>query len=142
MIVSILAHDAMLRTNLRAFDAKAKDVIAKKNDELQTKSNPDLKELCSEKGLAVGGGKDERIARLVEDFAKAGGEVDAAVTEMIRDQRKQMLLRMDKALLASLCERAGGDPCVKKVMIERVLSHEEEVGPAEQPPAKRARKTK
>lgn len=142
MIVSILAHDATLRKNLRAFDAKANDVIAKKQEELQTKSNPALKELCSDKGLAVGGGKEERTARLIEQFAAAGGEVDAAVTEMIREQRKQELVRMDKALLASLCEQAGGDPCVKKVMIERVLSHEEEVGTTELPPTKRARKTK
>ena len=35
--------------------------------ELESKSNTELKELCSEKGLAVGGGKDERVARLIED---------------------------------------------------------------------------
>jgi len=142
MVTTLLDHDAKLRKDLQAFNSKVGEIVAKKTEEFEDLTNPELKELCSEKGLALGGGKDERIARLVEQFAEAGGEIDAAVASLICENRKQDLLKMDKPNLLSLCAATGADPCVKRVMIERILSYEDEVGPVDEPAAKRARKAK
>lgn len=142
MIKALLVHEAKCRENLKAFEAKIGEVVAQKKEELNTKTNAALKDLCGAKGLAVGGGKDDRIDRLLEE-AEKDRELDKVVSINIRNKRKEELMSMDKASVLKLCEKTGVDPSVKGVMVERILSHESEgagviaMTNAEEPRAKR-----
>jgi len=147
MIKTLLTHEAKCRENLKAFEAKIAEAVDQKKAELDTKTNAALKEMCGSKGLAVGGGKDDRIERLVEEAAK-DGDLDKVVSMNLRNKRRQELMSMDKSAVVTLCEKAGVDPAVKDVMVERVLALESEGGPAlaitnaEEPATKKARVSK
>jgi len=147
MIKTLLTHEAKCRENLKAFEAKIGEAVAQQKAELDTKTNAALKQVCESKGLAVGGGKDDRIERLVEE-AQKDGDLDKIVSMNLRNKRKQELMSMDKSAVVGLCQKTGVDPFVKDVMVERVLSLESEGGPvlalanAEEPAAKKARPSK
>jgi len=146
MVKSLLAHEAKCRADFKAFDVKVGEIAAQKKEELATKANAALKELCAAKGLALGGGKEEKIERLVEEIVKEG-ELDQVVSKNIRNKRKDELMSMDKPSVVKLCEQAGVDPVVKDIIVERIMSHESESGEAivmadAEPPAKKARVSK
>merc|ERR1712106_172603 len=132
MLKTLLAHEAKCRENLKAFEGK---------------TNAALKEMCESKGLAVGGGKDDRTERLAE-AAQKDGDLDKIVSMNIRIKRRRELMSMEKSAVVTLCERTGVDPAVKDVMVERILSFESEGGPAlamtnaVEPAAKKPRLTK
>merc|ERR1712046_245465 len=102
--------------------------------------------MCSRKGLPVGGDKDDKIERIVDELQKER-ELDPVVSQNLRNKRKAELMAMDKPAIVKLCEQAGVDAVVKEVMVERILTHESEagatiaMGDAERP-AKRARGSK
>lgn len=146
MVKALLAHEAKVREDLKAFEAKVSEVVEQKKAELDTKSNAALKDMCSAKGLAVGGSKDDRIERLVEE-AQADGDIDKVVCMHLRNKRKQELLAMDKKDVVALCDKAGVDATLKDVMVERILAHEAEgsdaiVLPNAEPANKKARTAK
>jgi len=146
MIKTLLAHEAKCRENLKAFEGRIGEAVAQKKEELDTKTNAALKEMCIAKGLAVGGGKDDRIERIVEELQKEG-ELDKVVSMTIRNKRKQELMAMEKTAVVTLCEKTGVDPAVKDVMVERIMSHESEGGAViamtnAEPTAKKARLSK
>jgi len=147
MIKTLLAHEAKCRQNLKAFQAKIGEAVAQRKEELDTRKNAALKEMCAAKSLAVGGGKDDLIDRLVEE-AQKDGDLDKVVSLNIRNKRKQELMSMDKAAVVMLCEKTGVDPAVKDVMVERILAHESEGGAViamtniEAPAGKKARTSK
>lgn len=85
--------------------------------------------MCAAKGLPVGGGKDDRIARIVDE-ARSNGELDATVSLNIRSKRKDELMLLNKDSLVTMCEQAGVDPFVKEIIVERIISHESEGGAA------------
>merc|ERR1712046_194249 len=116
MIAAILEYEAKVRQELQAFDAKAGEVVAKKKEELEILSASQLKDLCAEKSLAVGGDKSEKIARLLE-HCRTDGEIDASVSATLFKQRKSELLSMEKSVLLALCDKVGLDPYVKEVLI-------------------------
>merc|ERR1719498_1873762 len=101
--------------------------------------------MCVAKGLPVGGDKEERIERIVEE-QKKDGELDKVVSLNIRSARKDQLMTMDKPTLLKLCEKTGVNPVVKDIMVERLMMHESEADDSaiamgdEEPAAKRARK--
>merc|ERR1712048_495949 len=136
MVEALLAHEADVQLQLRAYEAKRSEVAAKEKHEMQNKTANELKEMCTEKGIAAGVGKDDRINRLVEATLQNGG-FDTITAKALRNERKQSLDSMDKAALVKLCEDLGIDTLVKEVMVERILSHEAEIG---EPVAKKARK--
>jgi len=140
MIAAVLAHEAKQREDLQAFESIVGEVLVGKKEELEGKSNDELKEFCTNKGLAASGAKEVKIARLLEQ-AKEDKETDVAVSRLIRNQRMTELSAMDKAALVSLCGQMGADLCVREVMVERVLDHEAEYGVAE-PAKKKARRSK
>merc|ERR1712185_752239 len=70
MINTLLSYEAKCREDLKAFDAKVEEVAAQREEELDKKTNAALKELCASKGLPVGGDKEERIERIVEEQKK------------------------------------------------------------------------
>merc|ERR1711896_97663 len=105
-------------------------------------TNTALKEMCSSKGLALGGDKDEKIERLIEEILKEG-DLDQVVSRNLRDKRKDELMGMEKSAVVKLCEQTGVDPFVKDIMVERLLNHQSEGGAIAmadvEPSAKRAR---
>merc|ERR1712054_154003 len=105
MVKTLLAHEAKCRENLKAFESKIGDAVSNYKGQLDTKTNAALKDLCSDKGLAVGGGKDDRIERLVEE-AKKDGELDKIVSANLRNKRKEELMSMEKPAVVQLCEKA------------------------------------
>merc|ERR1719162_2184901 len=94
MLKTLLAHEARCRENLKAFEAKVGEAVDQKKAELDAKTNAALREMCESKGLAVGGGKDDRIERLAE-AAHTDGVLDKVVSMNIRIKRKQELISMD-----------------------------------------------
>merc|ERR1711871_296192 len=147
MIKALLAHEAKVRENLKAFESKIGAAVTEFKGQLDSKTNAALKDLCSAKGLAVGGGKDDRIERLVEE-AKKDGELDKIVSANLRNKRKEELMSMEKPAVVQLCEKTGVDPAVKDIMVERILAQESEGGAViamanvEAPPTKKARVSK
>lgn len=147
MIKAMLAYEAKCRDNLKAFEAKIGEAVEQKRDELDDKTNAALKDLCGAKGLAVGGGKDDRIERLLDE-AQKDGDLDKVVSMNLRNKRKEDLMSMDKPTVVKLCETTVVDPAVRDVMVERIITQESEGGDAiamtnaEAPAAKKARVSK
>jgi len=147
MIKTLLAHEAKCRENLKAFESKIGEAVEQKKQELDTKTNAALKEMCVAKCLAVGGGKEDRIERILQEVRQEG-ELDKVVSINIRSKRKHELMSMDKPDVVMLCEKTGVDPAVKNIMVERILAHESEGGAAialsntEAPPTKKAKASK
>lgn len=146
MVKSLLAHEAKLRGDLQSFDAKVEEVAEQKRQELEGKTNAALKEMCASRGLALGGDKEEKIERLVDELQKER-ELDQVVSRNLRNKRKEELMAMDKPAIVKLCEQTGVDPAVKDIMVERILTHESEGGATiamadAERPAKKARVAK
>jgi len=139
MIETLIEHDAKIVQKCREYGLKVVEVAAKKKQELDAKTGAELKDLCNEKGLQVGGSREERIDRLVEE-AKTDGEIDKVVTAWARDERKVALFAMDMPSLVKHCNALGADPLVKEIMVERILDHESET--STEPAAKKARTSK
>jgi len=136
MIQAIIAHEAKREEELKVFEKKVEEVVEKRKEELQRKSNAELKTLCQKHDLAVGGGKDERVERLVDEV-RNDGSIEKDVSKIIRGTKKEEFMQMEKNDLLNLCEKMEVDPFVKDVMIERILSYESENG---EPLTKKARK--
>jgi len=146
MIRTMLAHEAKCRQELQAYEVKVSEAAAQKKNELETQTNATLKELCLSKGLAVGGGKEDRIERLVDEIQR-DGDLDTVVSRNLRNARKDELMSMDKPVVVKLCEQLSINPVVKDIMVERIMMHESEGETAiamtdVEPPTKRARVSK
>jgi len=144
MITTLLAHEAKCREDLKAFDMKVDEMAEKKKEELEGSTNAALKEMCAKKSLAVGGDKEERIERLVDEVKKEGG-LDKVVSLDIRNKRKAELMAMDKPAVLKLCEKNNVNPVVRDIMVERIMMRESEGDAAiamtdADPAAKRRRK--
>jgi hypothetical protein len=136
MVDAIIAQEAKRNEELKLFDAKLDEVAEKKKEVLQKKSNADLKNLCQKNGLAVGGGKEEKVERLVEEV-RSDGSLEKEVSVIIRGSRKDELMKLEKEEIQKLCERMEVDPYLKDVMIERIVAYESEV---DEPVTKKLRK--
>eukprot|EP00927_Polykrikos_kofoidii_P053739 TRINITY_DN482_c0_g2_i1.p1 TRINITY_DN482_c0_g2~~TRINITY_DN482_c0_g2_i1.p1 ORF type:complete len:525 (-),score=174.37 TRINITY_DN482_c0_g2_i1:227-1726(-) len=145
MVETLFSYEANLREELKAWQAKAAEVLAQKKDEFEAKSNAELKDLCSSKGLKLGTGKEDRVERLLEEVQRSS-EFDATVAQVARKARKDVLSGMAKQELVQLCAKLSIDPLVKEILVERLLAHEAECGPvvdeATEPAAKKARTLK
>merc|ERR1712070_910585 len=117
MIKALLAHEAKLLKGLQAFDVKVGEAAEQMKKDLEGKTNAALKEMCSSKGLALGGDKEEKIDRLVEEILKEG-ELDQVVSRDLRNKRKAELMAQEKSAVVKLCEQTGVDPVLKEVMVE------------------------
>merc|ERR1712056_108381 len=103
MVEALLAHEADVWKQLKAYEATRAHVAAKEKDAMHSKALTDLKDLCTEKGIASGRAKEECIDRLAE-AALQNGEFDALTTKSLRDARRQSLDSIDKTDLVKLCE--------------------------------------
>merc|ERR1719263_2649231 len=140
MVKALLAHEAKARKEFQAFEGKVGEAAEQKTKELEGKTNAVLKDMCSKRGLALGGDKDDKIECLIDDVLKEG-ELDQVVSANLRNKRKEELMAMEKPAVVKLCEQTGVDPIIKEVMVERILTHESEGGAAiamadMEPPAK------
>lgn len=136
MMEAVLADDAKAREDVRKQKDLEKEVAAKKAEEFSAKNSSELKDLCTAKGLKIGGGKDEKVERLVQ-AARDQGEIDQVLLAMAHARRREELSKFDKVTLKSLCDKAGIDTIIKDVLVERVISSEFDTVP--QPAAKKAR---
>merc|ERR1719440_2681431 len=146
MVKTMLAHEAKTREALRAFEAKVDQAAVQKQNELEKKPNAQLKELCASKGLPTKGEKTERIERIVEESKKELA-FDRIVSNDNREKRKNELMKLEKPAVLKLCEATGVDPCVKDIMVERIMTAESEAGEAiaagdSEPATKKARTSK
>merc|ERR1712070_916662 len=146
MIKTLLTHEAKCREDLRVFESKVVEVAAQQKEQLDDKTNAALKDMCSAKGLPVGGRKEERIERLVEE-AQKDGDLDKIVCKNLRSKRKEELMSMEKPAVVQLCEKMSVDPLVKDIIVERIMMHENEGNEAiamtdMEPAAKRAKFSK
>merc|ERR1711907_806976 len=112
MITALLAHEAKVKEEIRTYDAKFAEILAEKKEELNGKTNSELKELCASKGLKLGITKEERLERLLED-ANKDGEIDQLVARAMRKVRKEALSAIDKKELVQMCEKIDADPLAK-----------------------------
>jgi hypothetical protein len=142
MITTLLAYEAKVQEEIRAYDAKFAEVLAEWKQELKGKTAGELKELCASRGLKLGTSAEERLGRLAEG-ANQDGEIDRRLAQAMRKARMGVLLATDKKELVHMCESVEADPLVKEVMVERILDHETEFGQLIVPPlAKKARLSK
>merc|ERR1711865_711658 len=121
----LVKYEVKLQEDLQAHALKVDEVAAKKQQELEAKSSDKIKDLCVSKGLKVGSGKEDRIERLVEQAEKEG-EFDKIIAKAARAARREELCTMEKPVLLKHCERLGIDPLVKEVLVDRLISYEEQ----------------
>jgi len=141
MVGTVLAYEEKVCRDALAWSAKVGAALAEKKGDLEAKSLAELKEACASRDLAQSGNKEACMERLLE-VLKTDGDIDTIVSRGARAARWEELLAMDKEALVKLCSSLGICPFVKEVVVERILSYEEESGGlATEPSAKRARKT-
>merc|ERR1719343_1127453 len=134
MVASYLAFEANVRQEVVAYSARFTAALDEKRASLEGKSQAELKDACVAKDLAPSGNKEALLGRLLEAL-KTDGEVDEILSVQARAARREELQATVKDALLKRCMVLGINPFVKEVMVERILSHEEEAEPA----AKRAR---
>merc|ERR1719343_1210224 len=99
-------------------------------------SAPELKDLCSTKGITGVLTKSVRVEKLLHLWQQEDG-VNKGLAQMARAKREGELVAMDKAALRKLCERSGVEAFVKEIMVERLLKHEVEAGRFVRPAAEK-----
>lgn len=139
LVKRFLDHEAKVNDDLKAFESNAATAAEERKAALEKKSNSELKDLCSEQGLALGGAKEERIERLVDEEKKSRA-FDGLVSKNLRLKRWEALKIMSNDQLLEICEELEVDPLMKDIMVERIMAHEKEH--PDEPKAKRARVAK
>merc|ERR1712039_472197 len=140
MVSAILKYEQRVQEEIRAYEAKVKDLTEQKKDEFERLSLNDLKQLLVAKGLKAGVGKADRAQRLAEE-AQKDGSIAKKVSQMTRVERKQELLKMDKAAVLDLCHELEIDPLMKDVMVQRIMSYEVDIADGFLDPELKKRKT-
>merc|ERR1712217_416541 len=138
MIKRFLDHEVKINEELKVFEGHVDNAAKQKRTELEKKTNAELKGLCEVQGLAVGGGKEERLDRLIDEERK-NGAFDSVVSKDLRAKRWDALMKKTKAEVLEICADLDVNPLLKEAMIERLLAHEKEHPSTEQPKGKRAR---
>eukprot|EP00747_Dinoflagellata_sp_TGD_P158863 gnl/TRDRNA2_/TRDRNA2_177850_c1_seq4.p1 gnl/TRDRNA2_/TRDRNA2_177850_c1~~gnl/TRDRNA2_/TRDRNA2_177850_c1_seq4.p1 ORF type:complete len:454 (-),score=196.60 gnl/TRDRNA2_/TRDRNA2_177850_c1_seq4:217-1557(-) len=142
LVADMLAYEADIVKQQRDLEGVRKEALVAKKQEFENMSGSELKDACSEHDLATSGAKDVLIGRLME-YANQTGEIDKLVTKMKQAQRHKELLALDKEQLVKMVDKAGLDPCVKEVMVDRLMMAGEAEGAdteADEPVKKRAKK--
>merc|ERR1712039_497035 len=134
MVDTYLAYEAKVCQEVVAYSARFAAALDERRTALEGKIQSELKDACAAKDLAQGGTKEVLLGRLLEAL-KTDGEVDKILSVQTRAARREELQATGKDALLKRCTTLGINPLVKEVMVERILTHEEETEPA----AKRAR---
>merc|ERR1719199_1418902 len=123
MIKALLKHEAKARAAAREQEAKIRSVVVVKKEELEGLTISQLGKLCDEKGIKCGRSKPERIQQLLVKWQEEDG-VDKALAQRALEERHEELLDMDTATLHKMCNKAGLDPYVKEILVERISKQE------------------
>merc|ERR1719183_238654 len=123
MIKAMLKHEAKARAAAKEQEARIRSVVVEKKDELEGLSIAQLGKLCEEKGIKCGRSKPERIQQLLVKWQEEDG-VDKAPACRAKEERHEELLAMDDVTLYKLCSKAGLDPYVKEILVERISKQE------------------
>merc|ERR1712194_402788 len=126
MVGAVLKYEVRVEEELRAYEAKVKELTEQKKDEFEGLSLNALKQLLVAKGLKAGVGKADRVQRLAEE-AQKDGSITKKISLMTRIERKEQLLAMDKAAVLDLCHELEIDPVLKDVIVQRIISHETDI---------------
>merc|ERR1712039_886184 len=126
MVNAILKYEQRVQEEIRAYEAKVRDLTDKKKEEFERMSLGDLKQLLVAKGLKAGVAKTDRAQRLAEE-AQKDGSIAKKVSQMTRVERKEALLKMDKTAVLDLCHELEIDPVMKDIMVQRIISYEADV---------------
>jgi len=142
MVETFLSYEAKVCTEALAYSTKVGVILEDMQSSLEGKTQAELRHECTTKELAHGGNKEALMERLLESW-RTDGEVDRLLAAKGRAARHQELQATELEPLLKLCSSLAIDPFVKEVMVERVLSHEDEAGSAVgEPASKRARKVR
>merc|ERR1712226_1327103 len=137
---AILKYEQRVQEEIRAYEAKVRDLTEQRKDEFERMSVNDLKQLLVAKGLKAGVGKADRAQRLAEE-AQKDGSIAKKVSQLTREERKQQLLAMEKSAVLALCDELDIDPLMKDVMVQRVMSYEADIAEGFLDPELKKRKT-
>merc|ERR1719456_1313511 len=119
MVKRFLDHAAKVNDDLKAFDSGVAAAADERKAALEKKGNSELKDMCGEQGLALGGAKEERIERLLDEARKSHA-FDGIVSKNLRLKRLEALKTMGKEQLLEICEELDVDPLMKEIMVERI----------------------
>jgi hypothetical protein len=102
-------------------------VVVEKKEEFEAVSAPELKKLCTAAQIAGNLTKAERVEKLLANWLHDDG-VSKRLQDKARDKKISELSAMDKPTLRKLCEKAGIDPFLKDVLVDRIVRHETTTG--------------
>jgi len=123
MIEAIVSHEANARAKIRKHEDNIRAAVVNKKEELEGMSATDLKELCASKGITGALTKQDRVAQLLKLWQDADG-IDKTLAKMSHDARDAELTAMAKETLKRICDKAGVNPLINVVMIDRIMDHE------------------
>merc|ERR1711870_62875 len=126
MVNAVMKYEQRVQEEIRAYEAKVKDLTEQKKNEFERMPLNDLKQLLVAKGLKAGVGKADRAQRLAEE-AQKDGSIAKKVSQLTRVERKEQLLKMDKTAVLDLCHDLEIDPLMKDVMVHRIMSYEADI---------------
>merc|ERR1719323_1825667 len=122
MIQRLVAHEVAARAQAREHQARIRKVFVDKKEELEALTISELRDRCTEEGVKGGQmTKQARIEALIKQWQEDDG-VDKALAKMAHHAREAELASMDAQALKELCEKV--DPCVKEVMVDRIVKCE------------------
>merc|ERR1712050_37135 len=101
-------------------------------EELEALSAPAVKKMCNDAGVKGNLSKPDRIQELMRLWHEADG-VEKALEQVAVDKRHEALSDMEVPALLKMCRKAGLDPCVKDVMVARIVRKEHEAGQFKRP---------
>jgi hypothetical protein len=127
MIEAIVHQEANARADAREHAARIREVMMTFKNKLEAQSLPDLKDLCTAKGITSNLTKPQRVELLLKLWQEEDG-INKALNKIAREARENEFQAMDKATLQKFCGEAGVDAYVKEVIVERLLRCEVATG--------------
>merc|ERR1719343_877162 len=124
---AVLAAEAKERAHKRAKEARLRLVVVKKKEELEALSVGELAERCKAIGLTGKMTKEYRVQQLLAKWQQDDG-ISKGLAAMAVQEREAELAAMENSGLIELCDKAGVDPLLKEVMVDRLIKHEGAAG--------------
>merc|ERR1719375_2678754 len=142
MVDAVLAHEKKLRDEREQHETTVRAVVIKRQQELESLNTNELKARCTAIGIlgTLATTKQDRVECLLKHWQEGGG-IEQALAKKRIEARESELTAMSADKLIDLCGKAGVDPFVKEVMVDRVLRRETELGRFA-PPAAPAEETR
>jgi len=130
LVELFLAREKEVRETARLYELKVADAFIKQKADLETKSTAELKEMCANKNIKPGVGKEVHVERLVEELKESGlADTEKFIANQARSARHAELMAMDQNALLQLADGLQVNTLVSEVMVERVMAHEQDFGP-------------